>query len=112
LPAIRSIPIIIKAMPEPKCMYSCGTYLVITEPARTPNSEEAARANADPKKTIHIDFDLAAISMVANCVLSPNSARKIKKKVIRKVFILTPDIPNIFHTHLYYKQVKNMTLPF
>lgn len=50
-------------------------------PKRTPNKLVVTSAAADPKNTIHGDWDSALINKVDSWVLSPNSARKIVKNV-------------------------------
>jgi len=50
----------------------------MTDPARTPKSEDKTRAIDDPMNVYHIDSDLDASIMVESCVLSPNSARKTR----------------------------------
>jgi hypothetical protein len=55
-------------------------------PNSTPSSVTRHRARDAPVKTDQGSFVLEVIIIVANCVLSPNSARKIVPKVVRKTF--------------------------
>ena len=84
----RRIPIIIKAIAEDIWSTFSGTYLFRIEPRRTPNREEQTSAREEPKKTEVFDGDCEASSMVANCVLSPISAKNTTKKVEKNIFII------------------------
>jgi hypothetical protein len=50
-------------------------------------------------------FVLEVIMMVANCVLSPNSARKIVPKVVRKIFQSIA-----FPPHIVFCLIENVSL--
>ena len=50
-------------------------------PIRTPNKLVAMSAVAEPRNTIHGDWDWALSKRVDSWVLSPNSARKMVKNV-------------------------------
>lgn len=76
------------------------------EPKRTQRKEERVRANAEPIKTVQIDFDLEARSIVESWVLSPSSARSTSKNVIEIVFIESniitpPKITKLFVVYIY-----------
>ncbi len=81
-------PIAINAMPEEILITRIGKCSPINFPASTPKPAAKTNAKADPIKTDH-RFALFAESIkVASWVLSPNSARKMVKKVIKKSFTL------------------------
>ena len=72
-----------KRAPAPRFIYFGGTTWLTTEPRRQPKAEVNNKAAADPKKTDHLEWLSAAKQKVASWVLSPNSARKMKPKVVR-----------------------------
>jgi hypothetical protein len=68
-------------MPASKSKVFGDTIFDIHRPSNTPTKLVAISAVPAPNKTLSGDFDCAAINIVANCVLSPISAKKIVKKV-------------------------------
>ena len=58
-----------------------GTKLEIDPPANAPNKLAKTSAIDEPKKTAKGLLDVPLIVNVANCVLSPSSARKIVRNV-------------------------------
>jgi len=58
----------------------------MTEPKYTPIIVFKIRAKAAPKNTLKYDSLWAASSIVESWVLSPSSAKKTNKKVVKKVF--------------------------
>jgi len=61
--------------------------LPTTKPQLTAITEVKINAPAAPKKTESLDPSFAAKQKVANWVLSPNSAKKIKTNVLMNNFI-------------------------
>lgn len=63
-----------------------GMYLLRIDPNRTPNIDEHIRAMEEPIKTAVLEGDCEEINIVANWVLSPNSAIKTIKNVEKIIF--------------------------
>lgn len=72
---------VIKAIAAAFCIKLAGIYLLIIVPSKTPTKDEQTSAKEEPKKTESFELDCADNNIVVNCVLSPNSAIKTKKKV-------------------------------
>ena len=69
-----------KAVPAPICKYCVGITSPMYLPKRTPISVVVISANEAPRNTTNgYSLLCAAISMVASCVLSPNSAKNHPK---------------------------------
>jgi CDP-diacylglycerol pyrophosphatase len=64
-------------------------YLVSTPPKSTPIKVTNANPKEAPRKTSQGAFDWETSEKTANCVLSPNSARKIVQKEKNKTFQFT-----------------------
>lgn len=53
----------------------------------TPKADVTIRANEAARKTVSLSTSLsAANSIVASCVLSPNSAKKTTVNIVKKIF--------------------------
>ena len=61
-----------------------GIIEAIDPPANTPNKLASTRALAEPKNTANGWLLVPLKVIVANCVLSPSSARNIVMKVVSK----------------------------
>jgi hypothetical protein len=79
-------PIAMKARAATFLRIFWGMTAIKPSPKRTPNSVTRHKARDAPVNTDKGSFVLEVIMMAANCVLSPNSAKKIVPKVARKTF--------------------------
>ena len=61
-----------------------GKKLEIEPPVNAPSKLAKTRAEEDPKKTANGLFEFPLIVKVANCVLSPNSAKNTVRNVESK----------------------------
>ncbi len=75
------IPIIKNVIDAINFKTTSGRKVDIEPPAKAPNKLANTKAEAEPKKTASGLFEVPLIVSVANCVLSPNSAINIVKKV-------------------------------
>ena len=83
-----------------------GIYLAIKSPASTPIRRRLPEQQQNLKHQPYT-IRFGAISMVANCVLSPSSARNISRKVMISVFILSSIYTFKQYTvYLYYYKTK------
>jgi ribosome-associated toxin RatA of RatAB toxin-antitoxin module len=89
----------------------------MTEPARTPSNEDSTRAQAEPIKTGQMEFDLEARIIVESWVLSPSSARNIRKNAVIMDFHMQSNllkklltvIFNYIHREIKYSFVSRET---
>jgi hypothetical protein len=88
-------PIAMKARAAPFLRIFWGMTAIRPSPKSTPTSVTRHRARDAPVNTDKGSFVLEVIMMVANCVLSPNSAKKIVPKVVRKIFQSISSSPQI-----------------
>jgi len=83
------IPIIKNVSEAIDLRITSGIKLEIEPPVKAPNKLANTSAEEDPKKTANGLFEVPLIVKVANCVLSPNSAKKIVRNVdINKLKII------------------------
>jgi hypothetical protein len=76
----------IKRLPPISFIHLGERYPLIYVPKKAPIKEEVIRAKAEPKNTAQTFLLWAAKIKVANCVLSPNSARNTVTKTVTKSF--------------------------
>jgi hypothetical protein len=72
-----------------------GMTAIRPSPKSTPISVTRHKARDAPANTDKGSFVFEVIMIVANCVLSPNSAKKIVPKVVRKIFQSISSSPQI-----------------
>lgn len=78
---------LINAIAATFSIISMGIILFKSDPTATARSVAKAKPNRAETKIVRGDFSFADKVMVANCVLSPSSARKIRSAVEIKSFI-------------------------
>jgi hypothetical protein len=79
-------PIAMKARAAPFLRTFWGMTAMRPSPKSTPSNVTRHKARDAPMNTDKGSFVFEVIMMVANWVLSPNSAKKIVPKVVRKIF--------------------------